>query len=136
MSQDAGARTVDLLSQLLNELLAKTEPSDTQPISGVGALSIAAGTVSGSGNTTLITPASGKRVRVYYASYNNALAVEAGFRFGAAGTIWLKNNVVANSVIAKDFGDLRFVQGAVDEVLILNLSLAVSTNWTVFYVEV
>ena len=124
------------LIEILNELLLKTEPSDTQPVSGVGALSIAAGTASGIGNTTIITPASGKRVRVYYVSYNPALAVEAGFRFGAAGTIWLKNNLVANSVIAKDFGDMRFIQGAVDEVLIINLSLAVNTNWTVFYVEV
>ncbi|OGO36717.1 MAG: hypothetical protein A2W35_17965 [Chloroflexi bacterium RBG_16_57_11] len=129
-------RVYDSLQQVLAELLNKTEPTDNQAVSGVGALSIAAGTASSSGNTTLITPASGKSVRVYYASYNNALAVEAGFRFGAAGTIWLKNNLVANSVISKDFGDLRYVQGAVDEVLILNLSLAVSTNWTVFYVEV
>ena len=105
------------------------------PVAGAGELTPASGQVSGSGNNTLITPASGKRVRVYYAAYNPLLAVEAAFRFAAAGALWLRNNVTANSVIAKDFGDFRYVQGAVDEVLILNLSLAVSTNWSCFYVE-
>ena len=61
--------------------------------------------------------------------------MEAAFRFGATGTLWLRNNITANSVVAKDFGDFRFIQGAVDEVLILNLSLALATNWNVFYVE-
>ena len=103
---------------------------------GTGALTPASGQVSSSGNNTLITPTSGKKLRVFYASYNPLLAVEAAFRFGAAGTLWLRNNITANSVVAKDFGDLRYLEGAVDQVLILNLSLAITTNWTVLYVEV
>ena len=101
-----------------------------------GALTPLSGQASSSGNTTLITPASGKALRVYYASYNPLLAVEAAFRFGAAGGLWLRNNLTANSVVAKDFGDFRYLQGAADEVLILNLSLAVAVNWNVLYKEV
>ena len=101
-----------------------------------GALTVASGQVSGLGNNTLITPTSGTALRIYYASYNPLLAVEAAFRFGAAGTLWLRNNVNANSVIAKDYGDFRYIQGAVDALLILNLSIAVSVNWNVFYKEV
>ena len=106
------------------------------PVTGAGTLTVASGQVSGLGNNTLITPTSGKALRVSYASYNPTLALEAAFRFGAAGSLWLRNNLVANSVVSKDFGDLRWIQGAVDEVLILNLSAALATNWNVFYVEV
>ena len=134
-SAEGFARVADLLDQLRTELLQKTEPADAQLITGVGALTYASGQTSTSGNTTLLTPASGKLIRVYYASYNPLLAVEAAFRFGATGTLWLRNNITANSVIAKDFGDFRFVQGTVGEVLILNLSLGVATNWNIMYVE-
>lgn len=107
----------------------------TWTLLNTGALTPASGQVSSSGNNTLLTPTSGKRLRVYYASYNPLTAVEAAFRFGAAGTLWLRNNITANSVISKDFGDLRYLQGAVNEAVLLNLSLAVNVNWNVFYVE-
>lgn len=94
------------------------------------------GSVSGLGNNTLITPAAGKKIRLSYASYNPALAVEAGFRFGAAGTLFLRNSIGAGSVVAKDFGDMRYLEGAVDEALILNLSVGVATIWNALYTEV
>ena len=106
------------------------------PVSGASALNYASGQVNGLGNNTLITPASGKKIRIYYLNYNPLLAVEAGFRFGAAGTLLLRANVIANSVIAKDYGDFKYVEGAVDEALILNLSLAVNVIWNVFYLEI
>ena len=106
------------------------------PIANIGALTPASGQVTTLGNNTLLTPASGKKLRIYYVSYNPLVAVEAAFRFGAAGALWLRNNITANSVIAKDCGDLRYLEGAVDEVLILNLSLGVAVNWNVFYLEV
>ena len=108
----------------------------TQPVSGPGALSYGSGQVNSLGNNTLITPAAGKKIRVYYFNYNPLLAVEAGFRFGAAGTLLLRANVTANSVIAKDYGDFRYVEGAVNEALILNLSLAVNVIWNAFYLEI
>ena len=103
---------------------------------GPGQLLIASGTVSSIGNNTVLTPTSGKALRVYYLSYNPASALTPAYRFGAAGPLFLQFNITANSVIAKDFGDFRYVQGAVDEALVLNLSAAVSTNYTVFYLEV
>lgn len=102
----------------------------------VGLLTVASGQVNSSGNNTLITPSSGKALRVYYVSYNPLAEVQAAFRFGASGTLFLRNNVVANSVVSKDFGDFRWVAGAVDEALILNLSSGVVTNWNAFYLEV
>lgn len=98
-------------------------------------LTIASGQTAAAGNTILITPTAGNRLRISCVSYNPAAAVEVAFRFGAAGTLWLRNNISANSVIAKDFGDYRYLEGGVDEALILNLSAAVSINWTCFYTE-
>ena len=98
-------------------------------------LSKQSGSVSASGNNTLITPAAGKKLRTYYLAYNPSAAVEAAFRFGAAGGLFLRNDLTtAGSIVAKDFGDFRYVEGAVDEALILNLSLGVSTIWNAFYV--
>lgn len=136
MATEQFDRVIARLTDLLAELSAKTEPVDSQTVSGVGVLTYASGQAAGLGNNTVITPAGGKLLRVYYAAYNPLVAVEAAFRFGATGALWLRNNLTANSVVAKDFGDFRFVQGATDEVLILNLSLASATNWNVFYKEV
>ena len=99
-------------------------------------LSIASGTVSGTGNNTIITPSAGKKLRLSYVSYNPSLAIDAGFRFGAAGTLFMHNSIAANGVIAKDFGDMRYIEGAIDEVLILNMVVGVSTIWNALYIEV
>lgn len=107
----------------------------TIAISGLVPL-VASGQVSSSGNNTLLTPAAGKKLRLFYLSYNPLLAVEAAFRFGASGSLFLRNNLVANSVVAKEFGMSRYLEGAVDEALILNLSLAVNVIWNAFYSEV
>lgn len=95
------------------------------------------GSVSSSGNNTVLTPTSGKKLRIYYLSYNPANPVDIAFRFGAAGPLFLRNNIVqGGSIIAKDFGDARYVEGAVDETLVLNLSSAVTAIWNAFYVEI
>lgn len=96
----------------------------------------ASGSVSSSGNNTLLTPSSGKKLRVFYISYNPATAAECAFRFGDSGTLWLRNSVPATSVVAKDFHGSRYIQGGVDESLILNLSGAIVTLWNCFYIEV
>lgn len=97
---------------------------------------MASGQSSLSGNNSIVVPQSGKKLRIYYASYNPSVGVTAAFRFGASGPLWLQNTVTADSVIAKDFGDLRYSEGAIDESLFLNLSDSVPTKWNVFYVEV
>ena len=100
-------------------------------------LTAVSGSVNGVGNNTLVTPSAGKKIRLSYASYNPALAVEAAFRFGATGALFLRNSLTAGGgVLAKDFGDMRYVEGAVDEPVILNLSLGVATIWNALYVEV
>lgn len=148
--QDTGNTTLASSLTELQSILAKLNASlavtgtffqTTQPVSGTVAvdklqLFMASGSASASGNNTLLTPGAGKKLRVSYLSYNPVLAVEAAFRFGASGGMFLRNSVVAGSVIAKDVGDLRYIEGAVDEPLILNLSLAVATMWNVLFVEI
>lgn len=98
---------------------------------------VASGSVSSSGNNLCITPTAGKKIRLHYISYNNAAAVEAAFRFGAAGTLFLRNSLtVAGCVIAKDFGDFRYIEGAINEVLNINLGTAVTVIWDAFYTEI
>ena len=75
-------------------------------------------------------------LRLYYASYNVLGDVTAAFRFGEAGVLWLKNTVLGNSVIAKDFGDFRYLEGEIGESLYLNLDASVTVNWNVFYLNV
>lgn len=97
----------------------------------------ASGVASAQGNNTCLTPAAGKKLRIRYLSYNPEAAVEAGFRLGAAGTLFLRNKLaVGGSVIAKDLGAIACIDGAADEPLVLNLSAAVATIWNVFYTEV
>ena len=102
----------------------------------VGALAFASGEASSEGNNLIVTPTAGKKLRVYYASCNPAEAVQAGFRFGTDGTLFLRNNVPAKSIVGKDFGDFRYLSGSVGEALYLNLSGAVATIWNVNYLEV
>lgn len=95
------------------------------------------GVVSSAGNNTCVTPASGKKLRVYYLGYNPSAPVEAAFRFGASGGLFLRYNIaVANSIIMKDTGDSeKYFEGLIDEALILNLSSAVATIWNAHYEE-
>lgn len=94
------------------------------------------GSVNSAGGNLLLTPSSGKKLRIAYLSYNPSAAVICSFKFGA-GISFLKTNVVvAGTVIAKDFGDFRYVEGNVDEPLYLTLSDAILTIWNAFYTEV
>lgn len=87
-----------------------------------------------SGNTAVVTPASGKAVRVHYVSYNpSSDQNEIAFRFGAAGAKFLLNTVPAGSIIAKDFGDAKYVTGAIDEVFYFYQGFGASSNYNVFY---
>ena len=96
----------------------------------------ASGQAVNTGDNTCITPTAGTRLRCFYLSYNPYTPVEAAFKFAAGGTLFLKNNVNGLSVIAKDSNAFRFIQGAKDEALILNLSVGATVNWNVFYIEI
>ncbi len=99
------------------------------------ALLYASGEASNTGNNIAVTPTTGKRLEIVYLSYCPVDAVTCAWRFGAAGDLFLQNPVPAAGIVAKDFGDLRYLEGDVDEVLYLYLSGAVATTWNVFYVE-
>ena len=84
-----------------------------------------------------MTPAAGKKIRLFYASYNPDAPTTLGFRFGAAGATFLNNKItVAASIVAKDLNYKRYLEGAVDEPLILNQDAAVNTIWNILYLEV
>lgn len=105
-------------------------------VTGAVQLIPASGVVSSAGNNALVTPSAGKRLRLAYVSYNPAADVEAAFRLGAAGPLWLRNQAPAGSIISKDLGDAKHITGAPNDPLYLNLSAAVSTIWNALYIEV
>lgn len=103
--------------------------------------SVLSQTVSTSGNTTLITPTSGRRVRLFYVLMNadgaNAADVTSAVRFGASGSLVYPVCLKAGSIFARNIGaGRRYVQGAINEALIANLSAAQTVNLTVEWEEV
>lgn len=115
-------------------------PSITGAVSAATVLTTllyASGTASSSGNTSIVTPTAGKKVQLRYISYNPLAVNDVYFRFGVAGTKILYNSIVAaGSIITKDFGDFRYIEGAINEVLYINLLNAASTIWNIFYTEI
>lgn len=98
-------------------------------IIGSETFTIGTTTASSSGNNTVYTPASGKKVRLYSFGYSagaNVTGCLAGLRFGPAGTIF--NNqylITAGQAWNRNFqGGKRYIEGAVDESLIVNLGAA------------
>lgn len=136
LSSDTVNVTLTGMATAANQTTANTALSDIKANTNKFYLLIGSGSVNSSGNNTIVTPTSGKRLYVHYVSYNPAAAVEAAFRFGATGTLFLRNSLLSGGgVVAKEFGDKKCVRGAVDEPLILNLSLGVSVIWNCFYHE-
>ena len=85
------------------------------------------------GNTTIITPAAGRRLRLHlFILVNNGAAVNrAGLRFGAAGTINFRGDLAADGgTRAMNLIDAE-VEGAADEALIVNLDAAGDIDVTV-----
>jgi hypothetical protein len=97
-----------------------------------------AGLTVASGDTLCVAPSAPNRyILVHYLSYNPQSApVTCAFRFGA-GPLFLVNTILqGGAVVAKDFGDFRFIKGAAGEALYFNQDQAVSTAWNAFYREV
>lgn len=111
--------------------------SNTVNVDVTSTLSVSwvSGLISTSGGA-LVTPASGKKLRVYYVSYNPELVeTELGLQFGS-GTLFLYNKVQAGSIIAKDFGDTRYLQGGINESLNIYIGTFSNVYFNVFYTEV
>ena len=100
-----------------------------------GGLLSASGTASSSGaNLIIAAPTAPFHIRLSYLSYNPDSPVTAAFSFGAAGTEFLKNKLQGSgSIVAKDFGDFKSLEGGEAVGLYLRLSAAVPTQWNVFY---
>ncbi len=87
-------------------------------------------TATSAGDTTIITPAAGKKIRLFKFSYsadgNNVLGTVAGLKFGANAAIdkqWLDPK--------QPYADgltMRYYDGAINEALKVSLSVAVSTG--------
>jgi hypothetical protein len=104
--------------------------------SGTGLLKVANGVTSASGLTTVVPFVSGKTLRIHYLSYNPSAPVTVSWNLGGVGTILANTLTIGGAIIAKDFGDFHYVECAFESNLQLELSAAVSTNWTAFYTEV
>lgn len=96
---------------------------------------------SSSGNNTVHTPGGGLAVRLYYislsADYDNTASVTAYLRFGAAGSAQYKVELPPGATWARNIGaGRRYITGAADEAVIVNLSAAQTVYASIEYVEV
>ena len=92
------------------------------------AYSVTTVTTSASGNTVVITPGAGHRLRLFYVLMNadgaNVADVTAALRFGAAGDLIYTVCLKAGSIFGRNIGaaGLRHhVRGAINEPLYINL---------------
>lgn len=97
------------------------------------AVNATAGTVSASGTTTIFTPSAGQRSRLLYLCLSspgdNTTDVTVTVRTGSTdrykvtlvpGALWARNLMAGR----------RFVLGALDEVIVLNLSVSQTVHWS------
>lgn len=97
-------------------------------------------TVSASGDTPVVTPATGKKVRLTYLAFSadgaNTADVVAYLKFGSGAGIY-KVSLTPKAIYARNIGaGRRYVEGAVDEALSVNLSIGQGVHVTVEYEEV
>lgn len=90
-----------------------------------------------SGDTTLVTPSAGQAVRLYFfgysASSSNSSAVRASLRFGS-NTAFDNQYLMASQPYARNIGAGRkYIQGATNEALIVNLSAAETVYCNIEY---
>lgn len=99
-------------------------------------------TTSSSGTTNVKAPASGKSIRLYWwglsASPTNSAAVIAGLRWTAGGTNFVTVPLSQyGGIFAHGYkGGRSYVQGGVDEALVLSLDSAQTVSINIDYEEV
>ena len=84
-------------------------------------------------SSALVTPASGKKIRVKFISLEHSAAVDIGYRFGAAGTIYYLR-IAAGVYVSNLIGCNN--EGAADAALYLNSSGATNVKGYILYSEV
>lgn len=84
-------------------------------------------------SSALVTPASGKAIRIKFISLEHSADVDLGYRFAAAGTIYYLRTT-AGVYVSNLIGCNN--QGAADEALYLNSSAATNVKGYILYSEV
>jgi len=102
-------------------------------ISYVGTVKQIDNTFAAAGNYTVWDPAADKKVRIKLISLELSADVDLGFRFGAAGTIYYLRTT-AGPIVTNFIG--ANVEGAADELFILNASAACTVKGYVIGEEV
>ena len=103
-------------------------------------ISIQASTVSAAGDTTILTPAAGNRIKLGYLSLSadggNSADVTVIVKFGAAGAAVYKVSLKAGSIYARNIGaGKRYGDSGSDTALVVNLSAAQTVHVSVEYDE-
>jgi len=98
------------------------------------------GSVSVSGDNTIRTPTGGKSTQLYYymlnASPANAGNLTVTLRFSSGSPI-TTIGMVPGSVLARNIGAGKYyIQGAINDTLIINISGTGTVNWAIEYLEV
>lgn len=99
-------------------------------------LSPTAVTALSSGDNTIFTPTGGTASRVHYISLSadgaNSADVTAIVKFGAGGSAKYKVSLKAGAIFARNIGaGKRYMQGATNEAVIVNLSTAQTVHVSV-----
>lgn len=119
-----------------NLLATVTQAAKDRTISSVDATGTPyqiSNTYGAAGNYTIVTPASGKAIRLKFIGLESSAAVDVGYRFAAAGTIYYLRSTAgpyATNLMGCN------VQGAADEALILYASGAVTVRGYAVVTEV
>lgn len=90
-----------------------------------------------SGNTKVVAPAAGKKLRVkfIYVFNSGAASVTVGLRFTDTGTLHFRGNLAPQTGYTLNLTGCNFL-GEKDEVLYINLAVDGTVDYTVMYTEV
>lgn len=96
---------------------------------------------SSSGDNTIHTPAAGKKIRLYYLALSangaNSADVTTVVKFAAGGATKYKLSLKAGAIWARNIGaGRRYLEGAANEALIVNLSAAQTVHASLEYEEI
>lgn len=123
-------------SAAANLLATVTQAEKDRTVSSVDAVATAyqiSNTFAGSGNYTIRTPDTGKKIRLKFISLELSADVDLGYRFAAAGTIYYLRTT-AGPYVSNLIGCNK--EGAANEALILNASAACTVKGYVLIEEI
>lgn len=131
-SDSTGFETNPINGTSLGELsVIDSHLTDGSQITNInGSLTKTSITATASGDTTIVSPPAGKKIRLYKFGYSadglNALGTVVGLKFGVNAVIDKQNLQPAQPYA--DGLTMRYYDGGIDEVLKVNLSLSVTVG--------